>query len=286
VLFLATFRAKRGDMGLTFVRFITGSEEHATQQGSAEWVFIIEEAAQEELARNNEEVYWQHMEFLAAYVRKKVPWRETSQSYAPAPCAPEILAILTVLGRREKTACNGGQRWLNLRRTDLRGVALPNANLQGLDLTSSHLEEANLWGADLRGVLLPRAHLERAFLANAHLEGANLVGAHLEEAFLREGHLRGTLLTGAHLERAILWTAHLEQANLWGAHLERADLWGANLQGANLAHATGLTAEQVAVALIDEETQLPNISCRLIDKRERPRRDLNPCRQRESAFHR
>lgn len=246
-------------MGLTFVRFITGSEERATQQGSAEWVFIIEEAAQEELARNNEEAYWQHMEFLAAYVRKKAPWRGTSQSSAPAPCAPEILAILTVLGRREKTACNGGQRWLNLRRTNLRGIALPNANLQGLDLTSSHLEEANLWGADLRGALLPRAHLEKAFLANAHLEGANLVGAHLEEAFLREVHLRGTLLTGAHLEGATLWAAHLEQATLWGAHLDGADVWGANLQGANLAHATGLTAAQIAVALIDKETRLPNM---------------------------
>ena len=244
-------------MGLTFVRFITGSEEHATQQGAAEWVFIIEEAAQEELARNNEEAYWQHMEFLAAYVRKKAPWGEASHSRAPVHRAPEILAILTVLGRREKTACSGEQRWLNLRRTDLRGVTLPNANLQGLDLTSSHLEEADLWGADLRGALLPRAHLNGAFLASAHLEGANLVGAHLEEAFLREVHLRGTLLTGTHLERAILWAAHLEQATLWGSHLDGADLWGANLQGANLAHATGLTTEQIAVALIDEETRLP-----------------------------
>ena len=52
--------------------------------------------------------------------------------------------------------------------------------------------------------------------------------------------------------------AHLEGADLSDANLEGADLNEAHLEGANLFKAIGLTKEQLAQAILDDKTILPN----------------------------
>jgi len=95
-------------------------------------------------------------------------------------------------------------------------------------------------------------------LSNTDLRRASLAGAHLEGANLGDAHLEGADLRGARLERAHLESAHLEGANLWRAHLEGARLVRAHLERVDLRHAIGLTREQLAQAITDENTKFPD----------------------------
>ncbi|MFA4904300.1 MAG: pentapeptide repeat-containing protein [Desulfobaccales bacterium] len=236
--------------------------------------------ALERIANDSDKDYWTIMETLTAYVRERVPWREQAQdekgktsgeepvvqealtpeaptaagaaeeqnataatAITPAPAAPkpatDIQAILTVLGRRKYRYRQKEEKGrLDLRNTDLRGA----------DLTVAHLEGANL----------VKAHLEDADLQEAHLEGADLTVAHLEGANLWKTHLEGANLWFAHLEGADLWEAHLEGADLKVGFLEGTDLLETHLEGADLRGAMGLTPEQLAQAIIDEKTILPD----------------------------
>jgi uncharacterized protein YjbI with pentapeptide repeats len=223
--------------------------------------------ALERIANDSNKDYWPIMETLTAFVRENAPWREQTEDetgkisaeeavqetltrapeISPKP-ATDIQAILTVLGRCKYRYGRGEEERLDLCDTALRGANLWRAHLEGVALKGAHLEKAALREAHLEGAYLREAHLEGAYLAGAHLEGADLWGAHLEGAFL----------VGAHLEEADLRGAHLEGAGLGAAHLKGADLKRAYLKGAFLRGATGLTREQLADAIIDKKTRLPD----------------------------
>ena len=192
--------------------------------------------ALERIARDSERDHWPIMEILTAYVRQHAAWKPQEDQFKLL--APDIQAILTVLGRRARTFEKGKDQRLNLVGMDLRGVMLSVA----------HLESALLW----------EVHLEGAGLGKAHLEGALLWEAHLEGATLWEAHLEGADLWKAHLEGADLWKAHLEGADLWKAHLEGVRLEEAHLEGADLRGAIALTKEQIESAITDENTKLPD----------------------------
>jgi uncharacterized protein YjbI with pentapeptide repeats len=55
-----------------------------------------------------------------------------------------------------------------------------------------------------------------------------------------------------------LFATDLRGAFFRGAHLEGANLRGAHLEGAHLGEITGLTQEQLADAIPDEKTRLPD----------------------------
>jgi hypothetical protein len=97
----------------------------------------------------------------------------------------------------------------------------------------------------------------RLDLHGVGLAGASLCDAHLEDADLRFAMLYGADLTGADLSGAFLSSAHLSEADLGGAVLTRAYLPFANLTGTFLGGVIGLTHEQLAQAIMDEETTLP-----------------------------
>ena len=196
--------------------------------------------ALERIASESESHRGPVMEILAAHLRRRAPFH-TKRGRHDEP-APDIQAVLGVLGRREAKGRDG--TLLDLSFVDLRGAKfgegnfedalLTGAHLEAADLDAAHLEGADLSGAHLEWAHLSRAHLEGARLKDAHLEGADLTGAHLEGADLAGAHLERAVLTKAHLESAILTSAHLEGASLSAAHLEGADLEGANLEGADL----------------------------------------------------
>jgi hypothetical protein len=154
--------------------------------------------ALERIARDSEKDHWPIMEVLTAYVREQARWQESSPQQQDQPQdsaalssenatqqqdpqarpAPDIQAILTVIGRRPRWYGEGEDQLLDLSNTDLRGADLYRAHLERANLYHTHLEGANPYRAHLEGVDLSGAHLERATPVGAHLEGADLSGAH------------------------------------------------------------------------------------------------------------
>jgi Pentapeptide repeats (8 copies) len=220
--------------------------------------------ALDRIAKDSEKDHWPVMEVLTAYIRenarkqaelpKDIPAEQdhlsppgTVQGRWPR-LATDIQAVLTVLGRRDRTYEKEDQ-CLYLNGMDLRG-----AHLRG-----AHLERACFWGTHLDTADLEQAHLERADLGIASLQGAHLGCAHLEGAYLWSADLKGAILDGAYLEGAILVNASLQRATLEGAHLEGANLEDANLERARLKGALNLTVEQLCIVgiLYQAELDLP-----------------------------
>lgn len=112
---------------------------------------------------------------------------------------------------------------------------------------------ANLVEAEVSTKLAPWASQEddpRPLVQGAMLRGRNL----------RYVEARGAFLVNADLREANLQGADLRHADLRGAQLAAADMRGARLQGADLRYATGLSTAQLAEALTDGTTRLPDMS--------------------------
>ncbi len=75
---------------------------------------------------------------------------------------------------------------------------------------------------------------------------------------LHGAFVRRTDLSYANLERANLAGADFSFANLRGANLKDANLRGTILKGADLSDAANVTWEQLAEAVIDDDTKLPS----------------------------
>jgi hypothetical protein len=216
--------------------------------------------ALERIANDSDKDYWAIMETLTAYVRERAAWNKQpkilplgenpSSPVAKAQIKPatDIQAVLIVLGRRKYGFGKGENEPLNLSKVDLRGINLSNMHLESVDFSKAHLEKAIVRDAHLENAYLFGAHLEEADLRDAHLEGANLINCHLEEAYLYDTQLQGADLSGAHIEEAILNGTKLKDTNLSLAHLE----------GVILRSATGLTQKQLAQAILNHKTQLPD----------------------------
>jgi uncharacterized protein YjbI with pentapeptide repeats len=146
---------------------------------------------------------------------------------------------------------------INLEGTNLEGVDLHTANLREADLSRTVLR-----GANLEGTNLEQANLRVANLHTANLIGANLRGADLSRTVLWRADLSGAILSGAILWRADLREADLSRADLSGANLIGANLWGTDLRKANLSRADlretkNLNQQQIDSAICDHKTKLP-----------------------------
>lgn len=181
---------------------------------------------------------------------------------------------LDLEGRHLSGASAVGAKFIGARmeRIDLVSANLKSANLEGADLLDARLgkvwgqyasfDRSNLTKTDLTDANLTSANFEGADLVETVLQGANLVDAHLVGANLKDADLRGAnltnaRLTGANLTGADLRGANLTNALLQGAHLPQAQLMGAILTGADLRDATGLSLYEMADAIGDESTRLP-----------------------------
>lgn len=156
--------------------------------------------ALERIARNSEKDHWPIMEVLTAYVRQNAPYKkehvhqkkeESSVIKSIAKPNTDIQAILTVLGRRERSQGRerNNQR-LDLGNTDLRGADLRGAHFEGVDIEGANLSGALLWNAFLNGAFLKDAILDEARLEWADLRGAfNLTEAQISKAHINEAKL-------------------------------------------------------------------------------------------------
>ena len=167
---------------------------------------------------------------------------------------------------------------------DLREARLPFVNLENADLSMAKLQRTILSGTfddDLSrtvgiGPLIvhldlddfrrnkpitrvrPQDLVRVGTIVNAALRGTNLQGADLRRADLWQAELQRANLQGANLQKANLEGANLQGANLEKANLRDARLQGANLRGVDLANVRNLTKEQIASAMMDEKTRLPD----------------------------
>jgi hypothetical protein len=167
-------------------------------------------------------------DILAAYVRKNAPWPPPPTSPFPADFpldqllplsvrAPDIQAIMTVLGRRTPASPHP-------------------ANWTSIDLTSTDLRRAALVGANLQRVRLRSASLARAWMFRADLRGVDLRGSDLRETNLRDALADlTTWWPDDHFDpnaRYIHVLPDLENADLRGSALRNANLEGVSLRGA------------------------------------------------------
>lgn len=209
--------------------------------------------ALERIAKESPEDHWPIMEILTAYVRhhaRRVPDKEDAAGEQAGDADaehtsndtprldPDIQAIMTVIRRRAHHLGDGEPEPLDLHETNLPQANLQEAYLQEAYLYEALLEKAYLQGADLQGALLDKAYLQ----------GAVLWKADLQEARLQEANLR----------RAILYGANLRGAFLDDADLQEAYLRETNLRGVDLSVTRNLTSEQLAEAVGDEHTRLPD----------------------------
>ncbi len=137
---------------------------------------------------------------------------------------------------------------VDFKEANLQGAKLLEANLRGGKFELTQLQGAFLWGANLQDTFflltqLQKANLSSANLKNADLEGVNLLEACLQKADLEGAYILGNLqgvdlqeanLKGTNLQGCYLKNANFKSANLKGANLQDANLQGANFQDANL----------------------------------------------------
>jgi uncharacterized protein YjbI with pentapeptide repeats len=220
--------------------------------------------ALERIARDSPDDQATIAEVLTAYVRTHAPWPPSrpGQYVAHAPVeqlpplparAPDVQAVLAVLGRGRFAATPLDLHGTDLRRAalngaNLEGALLGDANLQGAWLRAANLQGANLGDAHLRGAQVDGADLRNAQLGRADFRDAELDGADLQGAWLEGANLQGARFVDANLQDARLRSANLQDARFVDANLRQARLDGADLQGARLdgailreAHADGTT---------------------------------------------
>jgi Uncharacterized low-complexity proteins len=139
-----------------------------------------------------------------------------------------------------------------LRWGNFAGAEMPWSSFQKADLTGANLSHTNLSASNLREANLLEADLQKANLKNASMQGANLMQVNLQEADLTGANLQDANLSGADLQKA-----KLSSVNLSGANLSGVDLHGVDLRGADLRKVKNITIKQLASAIIDIRTRLP-----------------------------
>jgi hypothetical protein len=167
--------------------------------------------ALERIARDSARDHPTVMEVLLAYVREHAPLSICSGAPHTARPTTDVQAILTVIGRRDKSRDRDTLA--------LSGTCLANANLTDADLTNADLTNAALSGADLSG-----ADLSGWYLFGHYYDGANLTGVNLTDANLSSAELSGADLSHANLSHANLSHANLTDANLTDAYLTGVNL--------------------------------------------------------------
>lgn len=121
----------------------------------------------------------------------------------------------------------------NFEGVDLRRVDLCKANLSGINLRNSYIEEsglinidlssANLEGIDLRDVVLENANLSAVNMIDANLSEVNLICANLTDANFSGAGLSNVRLLYANLSKVIFRNTNMNEVDFDGSNLVNAD---------------------------------------------------------------
>ena len=100
--------------------------------------------------------------------------------------------------------------------------------------------------------------LDNIIFANAHFEEANLSNASMFNADIKSVNLVNADLSDANLIYADLENTDFHGANLSRTNFHKSHFKSTFLQGANLSGAKNITCAQIALAVIDRNTYLPD----------------------------
>jgi uncharacterized protein YjbI with pentapeptide repeats len=169
----------------------------------------------------------------------------TGVNWTGTPPAIDVQTALNVLIRRPK-------------KYERPWILLGGTNLSGAHFTNGWVDNLHFENSIMHGIDMVNSKAYQIVLARCDLRGANFSGSDLRNAHFQETDMRFTLLRWADLRNAGLEEADLRGAVFVKTILKGAELIDANLCGADLTSAIGLTSEQVAEAIIDNETKLPD----------------------------
>ena len=221
----------------------------------------------ERIARDSKRDARGIVEIFCAYVRENAPRRfartdpTTGDPLEDPPeivkIATDIQAILTIISKLRPLVSSDPSFVPDLNSTELFMADLAECQLGSVDLRKAYLERADvsrgyLETADLTNAYLFRAKLTKANLRNARLYRADLRSADLYGADLQGANLSEANLSKADLKKAVMGLIGNNSTNLRGTALREA-----NLIGVDLSYVSGLGAKQIAAAVIDETTILP-----------------------------
>jgi uncharacterized protein YjbI with pentapeptide repeats len=173
------------------------------------------------------------------------------------PSNGEILQILEDHSKWLKNPKAPDGYRANFCEADLGGALLNDAMLAGANFAKAKLHNAQFHKAQQNGSNLTRANFTEAQLQGANLDYAMLHLAILKKAKLQKTQLKHANLTRANFSEAQLQGANLDYAMLYQTNLQGANLTGASLKGANLRNVKGLTQNQINMACMDQQTNLP-----------------------------
>jgi hypothetical protein len=221
----------------------------------------------ERIARDSKRDAPAIVEILCAYVRENAPRqyakvdRDFGEQVSEEPerkkVGTDTQAILTFLSRFRSLVPSDPALVFDLNTTELFMADLSSCELGRAEFQRAYLERADfsrgrLEKADFSSAYLLRAKLIKAKLSNSSLYRAHLMNADLYGADLRGANLSEANLVGANLKEAVMGCLGNSSTNLRGTNLSDA-----NLIGVDLSHVSGLTAQQVLAAKMDETTKLP-----------------------------
>ena len=216
-----------------------------------------------QLARDEPETYYrQIMGLFASFVFHPTPDDSLKHALEELPenqhrCRPDIEAIVQIIGTRTKQQLGldhpaahlaTGETLaasIELKKADLRGALLQNANLSGLSFFDVNFYKANLIRANLTNATLESVNFTRAILSEANLTNANLGDANLTNALLYSANLSNAILYPANLTNANLRRANLTNVCILDANFANASLEGANLTDADFDDANTKNLKQV-----------------------------------------
>ncbi|MGX1810502.1 pentapeptide repeat-containing protein [Nocardia sp. NPDC055321] len=156
-------------------------------------------------------------EVLGAFVRTHSPKNSDCGKDEDFELAPDIQAVLTVIGRRDMTR----KEPIDLSKSCMAAADLDGANLQGAKLNGANLQRAGLNNANLTG----------ASASKVQLDYARFWGTNLTNTRFYSADLRWTVYVGTTLDGTVFSEADLRGANLQHAEMRRVDLSQADLRG-------------------------------------------------------
>jgi len=145
--------------------------------------------ALERVARESRRDHWPIMEILTAFARENASWKHGDP---PQAIRTDVQAVLTVLGRRNKTH-------------EAIGMRRSLSESRKLDLRSTNLQGADLFGADFAGANFTYSNLSKSKMLNTNLQYANLNEADLSESHITGSNLKDTKLSGTRFDSATLF---------------------------------------------------------------------------------
>jgi uncharacterized protein YjbI with pentapeptide repeats len=134
------------------------------------------------------------------------------------------------------------------------GTQGAKADLHGMNLEAAEGQTGEVLVGRL---VLTGVDLRQADFRGSKLRNVDFTGANLEDARFDQANLRWAVMENAALRRTSFAGANLQSANLKGANLNQVNFTAADLSGADLTGAQCLSKTQLAVAVIDNDTNLP-----------------------------